>query len=543
MNPYLKAAAGGLAVVVPLYLVERATEYYFLNHMPEYAFFSSFRLTFFVAYIAAASWGVGRSSGNLRLTWAACFASLLGLYALLYVGCDPKACYSTGIDGLEPLRPFSFFLAEGMALSGAAYAARHRPSVSEVLMTDVMAFYAIAYYPVIFSFAEVKLVSPLSPIPLLLMLGLVSFMVSARVHEATSDRWKGVALPTATFIALAVISFGITAQYQAYAALLFLGLLAYVSSICLAGSLAPSAWKAGVHKIANSRTVTALLVVFVLLSVFVIPPDAVNGTAPDLSTGSYRFLTPVVAGGFNPSPNTGAEGVSANFTFKGTDPSAIQTDNFLAAGIGIHSPNCCVDGIDFGYRADVFLYHNTTEVFAASAWEICDTIIACGGQTWKHLMFFSSTRIASNTSEAFQLSIRWENRTAYWSYASGNETETLASFHAPAQENAAFDVGWLGPSAAPSPGGFPFFQFGIMSAYPIGHSGWSVGVSCTSILSGSRWECLDHVELFQGDVSYWKALWRWGENYPGVGATIDLAQKTAIFQYSQQPTRDFQTAW
>jgi len=288
---------------------------------------------------------------------------------------------------------------------------------------------------------------------------------------------------------------------------------------------------------------TAGLVGVVLLSMVVIQPDAVNGTAPNLVANSYYFQTPVVVGGFNSGPNVGTKGVSANFSFRGTYASSIQPNNFLAAGIGIHSPNCCVDGIDYGYRADVFLYHNASEVFAASAWEVCDTILACGGHTWKHLIYFSSARINSSLESSFQLSLRWDDHTVSWFYGSGNETRLVASFQAPSQENPAFDAGWLGASSTPSPGGWPFFQFGVMSAFPIEHPGWRVTVACPSIVLNSTWACIDHAEFFQGDSSYWKALWRWGENYPSAGAAADPGAKTMTFQYSETPAQDFQTAW
>jgi len=55
--------------------------------------------------------------------------------------------------------------------------------------------------------------------------------------------------------------------------------------------------------------------------------------------------------------------------------------------------------------------------------------------------------------------------------------------------------------------------------------------------------CIDHAEFFQGDSSFWKALWRWGENYPSAGATVNPGSKTMTFQYSQVPAQDFQTAW
>jgi len=242
-------------------------------------------------------------------------------------------------------------------------------------------------------------------------------------------------------------------------------------------------------------------------------------------------------------PSVGTKGVSANFSFQGTNVSGIQQDNFLAAGIGIHSPNCCVDGIDYGYRADVFLYRNSSEMFAASAWEACDIIIACGGHPWRNLIFFSSEQVNATLEDNFQLSLKWEDHTVTWFYNIGNETRPIASFQAPPQENPGFDAGWLGISSTPSAGGFSFFQFGVMSSFPIDHGGWRVTISCPSILVSSTWMCINHAELLQGDQSYWKAIWRWGKPYSDVGATINSEAKNITFQYSQATVRNFETAW
>jgi len=372
---------------------------------------------------------------------------------------------------------------------------------------------------------------------------LLSFVTSARVFEEGSDWSTGLAVPIITFLVLASVSIGIAVQYIPQAIQLMGILFVCVTAASLLGVLGPVGGREAVRRFARSKALTAGLVGVVLISMIVIPPDAVNGTAPNPVTNSYYFLTPVIAGGFNSAPNVGTTGVSANFSFQGTDASTIQPSNFLAVGIGIHSPNCCVDGIDYGYRADVFLYHNSSEIFAGSAWEVCDTILACGGHTWKHLMYFSSTRVNSSLEGSFQLSLRWENHAVSWFYGSSNETRLVASFKAPMQENPGFDAGWLGPSSKPSPGGWPFFQFGVMSAFPIDHSGWKVTIACPSILLNSTWVCINHAELFQGDSSFWKALWRWGENYPNVGATVNTEAKTMTFQYSQVPVQDYQTAW
>lgn len=537
-----KAAIGGLSIVVPPYLVELATEHYFLDHSPVYSFLSSFRLPFFIAYIGLSSVIVGRKSKSLALAWLSYAVCLAGLYSLLYLGCDPRVCYSRGIDGLEPLRSYSFFLAEGSSILAFGFGAR-RTTRNESMIGSAASYFALAYYPVMFTVAGAKVLTPLSPFPVLGMLLVLSFVVSVRTLSL-GEGWKAaLALPVVDYLVLSALSFGIAPQYEGQA----LGAITLLLVPAVAGSLLGASrffGRSGAGlRLAWSKVSTVILILFLVLSFVVVTPDAVAGTAPRMDIASYHFLTPVVAGGFNSATNFVTTGVASNFTFQGTEPASIQTDNFLAAGIGVHSSNCCVDGIDYGYRSDVFLYHNGSQVFAASAWEICDTIIACGGHPWKHLMFFSSVRLNASLGQSFRLSMQWDNGSCLWHYGTDAGDRVLATFRPPSQENTDFDAGWLGPSTAPSPGGFPFFQFGIMSAYPIGHGGWEVGASCPSTLSGGKWKCLGDVAFFQGDISFWKALWRWGEDYPGAGAVVDRGNRTLTILYSAEGFHDFQKAW
>ncbi|MFI5421026.1 MAG: hypothetical protein ACHQ1H_08675, partial [Nitrososphaerales archaeon] len=181
--------------------------------------------------------------------------------------------------------------------------------------------------------------------------------------------------------------------------------------------------------------------------------------------------------------------------------------------------------------------------FAASGWEVCDVIIACGGHPWKELIFFISQQINMSLEDNFRLLIEWRGHSLEWLVTSGNNTQLVASFTAPSQENPGFDAGYLGISPPPSIGGVPFFQFGIMSSFPIGHSGWEATLICPSILKNSTWLCIDHSQLLQGDQSYWKAVWRWGESYQNVEAVINQEAREITFQYSKVTLQNFENGW
>ena len=120
-------------------------------------------------------------------------------------------------------------------------------------------------------------------------------------------------------------------------------------------------------------------------------------------------------------------------SFAGTNTSAIQPDNFLSAGVGAHSPHCCVDGIDFGYRFDAYLYHDGGEMLVATAWEICDWNMACGGHSWQNLMFFEERALSAPLNSSVRLLMEWEGRTVLWQYSVGqaaiqNFTHSILQF-------------------------------------------------------------------------------------------------------------------
>ncbi len=126
-NRYVEFLLSFFLILLPPYLIELVTEYLYYSHFTLlYFFFSSFRLYFFIAYFGIASFYLGRKSSSVRIAWVLYLAALFALFALVYVfGCSPKVCYITGIDGLEPLRAFSFFLAEGLAVATTSFPGRN----------------------------------------------------------------------------------------------------------------------------------------------------------------------------------------------------------------------------------------------------------------------------------------------------------------------------------------------------------------------------------------------------------------------------------
>ncbi|HZW85328.1 MAG TPA: hypothetical protein VFE91_05445, partial [Nitrososphaerales archaeon] len=291
----------------------------------------------------------------------------------------------------------------------------------------------------------------------------------------------------------------------------------------------------------------SLLVVALLLDLsmtLVIIPDATTATSP---AGGIAKLPPVYVGGYMDAPAGHAGGVGVNVSFGGTDPSSVQEDNYLSGGIGVHGAGCCVDGIDYAYRFDVYLLHNGTEKLAATGWEACDDNAACGGHSWKVLLFSRTAALTGATpSSEVRLLLTWSPGIfgpliGWYDSTDGAPPRTFAVFKAPSPENPNFNTGVLtGGIFGQSQAASYFFQFGVSSAYPIGHPGWSVTISCPAVLT-SGWTCVDHANAVQGSQSYWKVIWRWGEDYPNVGFS---AEGTAVvFGYSALSTNSGAKIW
>jgi hypothetical protein len=545
-----KVAAAALIAVVPSYLVERVTEYYFLTSNPVFFVWSGDRAPLFILSVLVGAVVAGAVVESLAEAIAAYSTGIVVLLALVYVACEPRVCYSPGMDGLEPLRVAFFFWSLGVVGAAAGTLARAMPDAERGwsggirdLVVPAAAMSAIAYYPVMFTFAGTRLLAPLDPFPLLVVVALTSLAVAARVSRAR-ERKLGVIVPILASALLILMASGIARAYFGEVLPIAGALVGVGGASSAIGAVLGSGPKVGAAPSFRSRLVrsdglmwASVIIVLIMMVAFV--PDATANAAPQTGSGAPVFGPMVYAGGFMPGNFSRPVGVAATVSFAGTNVSSIQPDNFLAAGIGAHSPHCCVDGIDFGYRFDVFLYHDGSERLVAAAWEICDWNMACGGHSWQDLMFFSDGTANLQLQSNVRLSLEWQNRTVLWTFSvDQGPVQQFAIFDPQAQENPYFHVGTLGnipgnpvpphlvyPQglvnliSSPQASGFYFYQYGMSSRYPIGHGGWQVSFSCPSYsLKGLEWQCLSHSDSVQGDQSYWKVFWRWGDPYSNVAA-------------------------
>jgi hypothetical protein len=126
------------------------------------------------------------------------------------------------------------------------------------------------------------------------------------------------------------------------------------------------------------------------------------------------------------------------------EDNAIKNNDFVLAGIGVQSPNCCKDGLDYGYRADI-LFEDGARFLVARAWETCDQNIGCSAFPWISTMHKSIVPLSGNDS-SIMLAMEWSGRTVDWYYKTSSNWSKYSSFVSPEIENPYFNLGviWVG---------------------------------------------------------------------------------------------------
>ncbi len=536
----------------PIYSVEKLADYYFLtDNTTSFYFMSGWRLILFIVFVLCGSLAAG---ALLRQAWRAAatqWAAVAAALILFFWACDPRVCFSSGPDGLEPLR-LGFFLGS-VAFSGTALGAgRLRGEIgdSASLTAGFLGLAALGFYPVVFTFAGTKVLPPLHPWASAAILGVAAFAVTASTCVKFGPV-KGFLLPLASMGALLLVSLGIAAAYFQTVAWGVGVLTMSVTAAALAGVLFATRGRrlAAAHR-AQFSSLFAVGIALVLMMMLFSTPDAVNGVVPAAGSSATSFVQgiPVYAGAYMAGPAGHAQGAGITVSFTGTNASVIQQDNYLSAGIGIHAAGCCVDGVDYSYRYDLFLFHSGDESMVASAWEACDDNAACGGHPWKVLMFMDAMQFGQgHVEDNVTLRMVWTQGSGgaevVWSYSMpGLGSFDFTGFTVPAAENHDFNTGVLagGPPNSIQKASY-FFQFGIMSSYPIGQGGWRVRLSCPSLLEGT-WGCVDHAMTLSGGDSFWKYFWRWGEDYKGV-SIISPRTGEVTFAYAGANAPSFLPLW
>ena len=114
-------------------------------------------------------------------------------------------------------------------------------------------------------------------------------------------------------------------------------------------------------------------------------------------------------------------------------------------------------------------------------------------------------------------SIQWFYKISFEENRSSTPWTLYGEFTPPKIQNHYWDAGLFYVGALDPPNGFAYFyQFGVWSAYPVTEGNWQVLIQCPRIYFGGSWACISKAAYVSGLHSYWKVIYTFGENYPGI---------------------------
>jgi hypothetical protein len=541
----------------PAYLFERATFWFGQNNIVFWYYqFSGLRLE---ADVVSFALGGILVSYLLRPRWAVIqvFLNAALIYVLFYLACPTymagpiwrSECYALGPDGLTGVRLCTMMFSFGAisALVRASYKEdrlnkRLRPwiAILGAFITSVVT----AWFPLAEWFSGVTYLAPLVPFQVALLFGVTEIAVG--IHAAKISRSILIAAISGVTSALLLSGFLWPILCPSCdRTLLFLvvpswGFFALIGGILELGL--PRKLSVGLLRHFNPRLVEIhrigiavvlffslwTLVAFEFRDASVLYPTNISPAPGQLTLGVPTY--PYVGGYYN-STDQKVCCVQIGVSFTKVDLKALTSNNFLMAGMGFQSPNCCIDGWDFGWRADLFLLPNGTRIVSGSTWETCEGNAACGGFIWEHIRYHAQQIInTNNISTPVYLRMMWQyeqkNWHANWYYNyTGRSWTKFGSFVPDFREAPYFNIGVTGAGNYPYPLAF-FYQFGVATKTPV--PGWSVQLLYPSFINPrGSWSLVEKANTIQGWHSFWKGNYRWGgEPYNGVSAQANENERT-----------------
>jgi hypothetical protein len=541
----------------PAYLFERA-DFWFgqTNNGYWYYLFSSTRLEAFVISFALGGILVAYL---LRPRWAVIQVLLSAslVYVLFYFACPTymvgpvwkSECYSFGPDGLAGVRLCTMMFSFG-ALPAIVRASYKEGKLNKRLRPWIALFGAFitsvvtTWFPLTAWFSGVTYLAPLVPFQAVLLFGVSEIAVGIQAAKIS----RSILVATVSGATSALLLSGFLWPLLCPScdrSLLFLtvpswGFFALIGGILELGL--PRKLSVGPLRHFSPRledirrvgiAVVLLFSLWTLVSFDLWDPSVLYATSISPGPGQLTLGAPsypYVAGYYN-STQYRICCVQIGVSFTKVDLKALAPNNFLMAGMGVQSPNCCIDGWDFGWRADLFVLPNGTRMVSGSSWETCDGNANCGGIFWEHLRYHAQRIISpTNTSTPVYLRMMWQydqpNWHADWYYNyTGQPWTKFGSFVPDFREGHYFDIGVVGGGNYPWAYAF-FYQFGVASKTPV--PGWSAQLLYPSFVHpDGSWRLMERANIIQGWHSYWKANYRWGgQPYNEVSALANANDET-----------------
>ncbi len=428
-------------------------------------------------------------------------STLVGL--LLFVACGSfrtngllhSDCYQTGPDGLAGFRLSLMMFSYG-ALAPTVKAAEKRDLLNTRIRAPFALFAsfvlagAMVWFPVSAWFSGVTYLPPFSIFQGAIIIGIPMLLCGMLAARISRNLWVAPLAGVVSLVGFAGVFWTLLCPSCDRSLLLPAGL--FWALFGLVGGLLELGLPVGYQlkspfkrfSLNDARLIaTALIIVICLWTIIgygfwapsVLYDTSISPGAKDTTLGLPSY--PYVAGFYN-STKYRVCCVEIGVSFSKADPALLAPDNFLMAGMGVQSPNCCIDGWDFGWRADAFLMPDRSVVVSGSAWGTCDTNANCGGIFWQYLRYH--TRVVlhpENTSTPIFLRMMWEPSSASpigsqvnWYYnTTGVPWQIFGSFIPDYREGPYFDIGSEGTGGIIAgnpniPQKFAyFFQFGVAS--------------------------------------------------------------------------------
>ena len=133
------------------------------------------RTPIFISLILIGAIASGYMVRSITAAVAAYTVGIVALLSLFYSFCNPEVCYSTGVDGLEPVRLGYFFTCLCIGgISGNYTWTKVEPRGPLLYILSAVTISVMAYYPVVFTIAGTRLIAPLDPLPVLAIVALPS---------------------------------------------------------------------------------------------------------------------------------------------------------------------------------------------------------------------------------------------------------------------------------------------------------------------------------------------------------------------------------
>jgi len=504
-------------LVIAPFLFESYTFYLYTIHEPAFFVFSGARLWFFLASELGIGFALGCVS-RLPLPAAAGFVAIAisMLTLLLYQVCDTRQCYYSGPDGMGWLRLGTLlFTTASMGLlfgSRVRKVPEKKSSISAILFGAITIVF-IGYYPaalLIGTFTTYEM-----GLAVLAFASIVPFLLAGVVTSMFSEKKSHAVYATVLGWAALLVLF---ASLRPSGMPLLAAMSSGVAAALVGWRLMPRA-----KELARAAVFVPIFALFALAGAHVYM-DAPMNLSTDTPSGAIVQPT-YYAGAYHDEKYFATKRVEVEVDLVHFDGSIVKGNNFVLAGIGAQSPNCCKDGLDYGYRADV-LFTEGGRYLVARAWETCDQNIACSGLPWISAMHESTVPLPTNHS-SIMLAMEWDGRIVNWYYKAAGNWSKYSSFEPPAIENPYFNLGviWVGnPFTNTGSSEAYFFQAGVSTSQAADFG--RVAFHCPAYFDRQGERHCAPMAAVNGGSSHWKVLWKWGVPNNNARVSVDGTDAT-----------------